>query len=1118
MRVIHYALFVLCVLFFTGNAVAQSSGEMAEDPFFVMKDRLAGKDAPAKGKIRILAWGDNSSGQLGTGGAGHVTNIPVIATKVEEILQPDFKILQLASSANSFCLLRSDKTVWCWGAQFFGPEERKFGPIRIDGLPPVRELIGGSSAQICATTTEDQAWCWSGDAPQRYRAEWANAPELVALSDSFAKVYLAGDAGCGITPKGEAWCWGGQRGGGYPQKIKAPLPVRKASNNGWSRGCALLIDGTAWCWDHPSTSWGDGFGKDEKFTELQRMHLYTGLREDGTVWRSDGTNFPHGINIAPGKPLGGVAKISIGMGSDYIEGNFTCALTKEGRVWCWSGAGFSGIHYPMERDFASPVRGPDAAYYLSHVSDIVVSGDSAIAVVQDKDYDLVAETDASRIFYSLVYSRKFNEAKESFRGKADKLSKDDPLAQEALIRAIEYNRPDLVKIIAGTGIDLELPGQSESALWKAVKNWRQNASNDNASLRILLAYGANAETPGEGGRTPVRFLEGWGDQYSYIVNLMKDYIKNGNKLSDAEMDKVNRVDMNTGQTPDPNKRKLASWIRPPAKVVSSALLSGPPPEEVKKPAAEPVKIGMAENVAYVRPCEAGEAKPDMLNYDVIFRGKARVPDQTAVMVFDVIKAYKGDIGSTISIVAPKGKQELAREGAEALVFAHRRKESSGFALFCTPIQELGNRQGILDPAIASVLIDLEMFSAKVKATGVFEKEYHADIQHYVLHPDDVREQEWLEAAKVLEAGNDYERAAKVYAAAMAKVTSQRGTVGRAVRDRYSPERCDGLYAADWDTPPYLQEFGGQNAYMLGYGRALFMMGRYKDALRPLCLDNPGTYYQPARGNAAYYRLQALLKLGEKEEVDVKHLDFSGTRLSEADMSGLQIERSNFADAWFSKINFHSSKLGGTSFENAKIRQSDFTGADLRGADFKGAAVDATMTGADLAGAIYDSKTTWPSGFDPATAGAVSVESAAPARDKFGEIPAEFDIVAVGVYSGVYPNGINSAFDYYPTGRIDIEVKKADKPIFIAVGSHDTADWHFHLDKGVRIAGVIVGGLYQQSVFGIPGDVQVIKAGSFYGPFDTDGHGAALKKVLKELVGKDTVQIYDQHQTGLFQIK
>jgi uncharacterized protein YjbI with pentapeptide repeats len=136
-------------------------------------------------------------------------------------------------------------------------------------------------------------------------------------------------------------------------------------------------------------------------------------------------------------------------------------------------------------------------------------------------------------------------------------------------------------------------------------------------------------------------------------------------------------------------------------------------------------------------------------------------------------------------------------------------------------------------------------------------------------------------------------------------------------------------------------------------------------------------------------------------------DFSRARLFDTDLSGAVLDGVKMRHAWLVgrapgvslanadlgaariELDLSSANLENTKAQYASFRGSlvnvkaagliafrarftgDLSGGDFRGADFRQADLrDALLAGADLTGALYDAKTVWPDGFDPAKAGAV----------------------------------------------------------------------------------------------------------------------------------------------------
>jgi alpha-tubulin suppressor-like RCC1 family protein len=130
-----------------------------------------------------------------------------------------------------------------------------------------------------------------------------------------SQVHLGSGVGehtCVIVIGGAVWCWGGNASGQHGDGTQDDhwAPVRADLNQralhvgtGWQHTCAILEDRGVWCW---------------------------GNNSDGQL--GDGSNTssfaPVAVQAAAGAPLANAVALAVG-------GYHSCALTSDGRVWCW---------------------------------------------------------------------------------------------------------------------------------------------------------------------------------------------------------------------------------------------------------------------------------------------------------------------------------------------------------------------------------------------------------------------------------------------------------------------------------------------------------------------------------------------------------------------------------------------------------------------------------------------------------------------------------------------------------------------------------------------------------------------------------------------------------------
>lgn len=179
----------------------------------------------------VYCWGQNSFGQLGTGG--------VTSSAVPQRADASVRFRAVSVGSGFTCALAVDGTPYCWGQN--NPELGEL-LLRVPGL-----LGTGDTAAVVSL-------------PRPV----VNAPPLVSIT--------TGDThACGLTVDGTAWCWGdniaGQLGNGRPVTDTCPSlsdtacyafalhPTRVAGATafrevraGHNSTCALDAAGALWCW------------------------------------------------------------------------------------------------------------------------------------------------------------------------------------------------------------------------------------------------------------------------------------------------------------------------------------------------------------------------------------------------------------------------------------------------------------------------------------------------------------------------------------------------------------------------------------------------------------------------------------------------------------------------------------------------------------------------------------------------------------------------------------------------------------------------------------------------------------------------------------------------------
>ncbi len=270
-------------------------------------------------------------------------------------------IADVALGYNHTCVLRRDRTVWCWGkvgfddplvGNDFEPESR-LEPLQIrntEGRALTRIAnITSSYTTTCARELQGMAWCWGQN---RYgklgngRVENGRRFARAERVRSSATAEMSGIVGivpgthhtCVIEEHGPLRCWGdnrnGQLGLGSTDREPVPLPrpipagqlafLRVAA--GQSHTCATRADGTVWCWgDNRNGQVGLGAGR-----------------------KGDNPR-PAPVQGQDGTPLSQV--LDLGVGSSH-----SCAVTKAGELYCWGLDQFGQLGAGDHQSSPVPVR------------------------------------------------------------------------------------------------------------------------------------------------------------------------------------------------------------------------------------------------------------------------------------------------------------------------------------------------------------------------------------------------------------------------------------------------------------------------------------------------------------------------------------------------------------------------------------------------------------------------------------------------------------------------------------------------------------------------------------------------------------------------------------------
>jgi alpha-tubulin suppressor-like RCC1 family protein len=317
-----------------------------------------------KPDLTVKCWGDDQSGQVGTGGA---TDGGLYLTP-QAVAIPD--AIRIASGKNHTCVVRTGGKVSCWGANQDGQigngltNARSLVPEEVKGITDATAVACGASFS-CAVRAAGSVMCWgSGLAGQLGNnvRQVQPLPGPVSNLDRVIAISAGESHACAVREDGSLLCWGdgfaGQLGNGDQKDRLTPTPVTAidsvANVAAAARStCAVKTTGAVFCWgENKVGQLGSGAANATPnpsptvVTGLDAVALWAGadhacaVKRGGAVacWGAgfqgqigDGQTRPDPLTATPSPSgvLGVTSAVKVGTG-----GNHSCATTTN-TILCW---------------------------------------------------------------------------------------------------------------------------------------------------------------------------------------------------------------------------------------------------------------------------------------------------------------------------------------------------------------------------------------------------------------------------------------------------------------------------------------------------------------------------------------------------------------------------------------------------------------------------------------------------------------------------------------------------------------------------------------------------------------------------------------------------------------
>ena len=225
----------------------------------------------------VWAWGNNASGQLGDGSAPTDHSAPVAVSG----LGVGSGVVEIAAGASPALALKSDGSVWAWGNNASGqlgsgdaPTDHPV-PVQVSGLGGVVAITAGDTFSL-ALKSDGSVLAWGnnasgqlgdGSAPADHSSPVAVG--ALGIGSGVARIVGGGTHSIALTADGRVYAWGnnasGQVGdGSAPADQHVPILIGGLSNivdiaAGRAHSVAVASDGTVFSWgDNILGQLGDG--------------------------------------------------------------------------------------------------------------------------------------------------------------------------------------------------------------------------------------------------------------------------------------------------------------------------------------------------------------------------------------------------------------------------------------------------------------------------------------------------------------------------------------------------------------------------------------------------------------------------------------------------------------------------------------------------------------------------------------------------------------------------------------------------------------------------------------------------------------------------------------------
>ena len=220
-----------------------------------------------------MCWGDNSYGQLGTGGY-NTSEYSQVNPEPITIIPDNRSLSAISLGGGHACAILDNGSIYCWGGGRNGQlGDGTHSLMSVNGdfvdLPYGRTAISISSGvrHSCTILDDHSTWCWGNNSAGQIgdgtfvdfsvsgtnNSSNPSSPVAVSIPSGieFAAISAGLDHTCAVATNGSVWCWGGHERGqlglgdassGFPIDSDVPAWVNLSGQNSGSAAYVPLSD------------------------------------------------------------------------------------------------------------------------------------------------------------------------------------------------------------------------------------------------------------------------------------------------------------------------------------------------------------------------------------------------------------------------------------------------------------------------------------------------------------------------------------------------------------------------------------------------------------------------------------------------------------------------------------------------------------------------------------------------------------------------------------------------------------------------------------------------------------------------------------------------------------